>query len=337
MPPIAAAVRARDNRRFAPRDRGVAWSVFPMTSFLRGLATLSLLLALSAAAAAQDKASLDSERDRISYYIGTDVGRSLAQVGPDMDLAAFQRAVSHAFQGGKPLVSETDAATVGPALMQRVAARSGRQLPGMAPGAQPPEVDKAKVGLMLGADVGRSLAPIQSEIDLPVFIQAVRTTLAGGNSLLSPEQAAATGEALKQRMQAQAARRGEESRKAGQAFLAQNRTNKGVFATPSGLQYQVIRQGAGRRPLPSDTVRVHYHGTLLDGTVFDSSYERNAPAEFRLGQVIAGWTEGLGLMPIGAKYRFWIPSELGYGEKGSPPSIPPNSVLVFDVELLDIP
>jgi FKBP-type peptidyl-prolyl cis-trans isomerase FkpA len=98
----------------------------------------------------------------------------------------------------------------------------------------------------------------------------------------------------------------------------------------------VLRQGAGPRPLPISRVRVNYQGTLLDGTVFDSSYERKEPAEFGLDQVIAGWTEGVAMMPVGAKYRFWVPSSLAYGEKGAPGSIPPNSTLVFDVELLQV-
>ena len=144
------------------------------------------------------------------------------------------------------------------------------------------------------------------------------------------------GEALQAKMQARANRQAEDNRQAGIAYLAANKANKGVFTTGSGLQYQVLKQDAGRRPLPSDTVKVEYRGTLLDGTVFDSSYDRGTPAEFGLRQVIAGWTEGLMLMPVGARYRFWIPSELAYGQRGSPPGIGPNSTLVFDVELLDI-
>ena len=123
----------------------------------------------------------------------------------------------------------------------------------------------------------------------------------------------------------------------GTRFLAENKSVKGVFSTPSGLQYMVLRQGAGLRPKPSDRVRVNYHGTLLDGTVFDSSYERGQPAEFSLSQVIPGWTEGVSMMPVGAKYRFWVPGELAYGAKGRPGSpIGPNATLVFDVELLGI-
>ncbi|TDK22487.1 FKBP-type peptidyl-prolyl cis-trans isomerase [Luteimonas aestuarii] len=309
-----------------------------MTSFLRGTAALlcAAVLALPLAASAADKTSLDTDRDRTGYMIGMDVGRSLAPVAPDMDVAAFERAVRHAFEGGEPLLGEADAAQVGPALMQRVAARGGQRVPGLAPGATPPPVDKAKVGLLMGADVGRSLAPIQREFDVATFMQAVRTTLAGGTPLLSPEQFAAAGEAFQKHMQQREARAGEENRQAGLDFLAGNRTTKGVVTTASGLQYQVLRQGSGRRPMATDRVRVHYRGTLLDGTVFDSSYDRGQAADFGLRQVIPGWTEGLALMPIGGRYRFWIPSDLAYGTQGRPPTIGPNSVLVFDVELLDI-
>ena len=309
-----------------------------MTSLLRGMAVLlcAAALALPLAATAADKTSLDTDRDRTGYMIGMDVGRSLAPVAPDMDVAAFERAVRHAFEGGEPLLGEAEAAQVGPVLMQRVAARSGQRVPGLAPGATPPAVDKAKVGLLMGADVGRSLAPIQREFDLPTFMQAVRTTLAGGTPLLSPEQFAAAGEAFQKQMQQRQSRAADQNRQAGIDFLAGNRTAKGVVTTPSGLQYQVLRQGAGRRPMPTDRVRVHYRGTLLDGTVFDSSYERGQAADFGLRQVIPGWTEGLALMPIGGRYRFWIPSDLAYGTQGRPPTIGPNSVLVFDVELLDI-
>lgn len=313
-----------------------------MKSLLRGLAALSILVALFpvAAVGAQDRAALASERDKVSYMVGMDVAGSIAPAGPDMDLSAFERAVRNAFDGGKPLLTEQEAQTVGPALMQRIALRNGQPVPGVAPGAEPPAVDKAKVGLLVGADVGRSLAPISDEIDLPLFLQGLRDVLQAREPLLAEAEANALRQAfstrVQARMQAEAAEAGKKNAAEGAAFLAENKTTKGVFTTPSGLQYMVLRQGAGERPRPGSRVRVHYQGTLLDGTVFDSSYERGQPAEFGLNEVIAGWTEGVAMMPVGGKYRFWIPAGLAYGEKGSPGGIGPNSTLVFDVELLGI-
>jgi FKBP-type peptidyl-prolyl cis-trans isomerase FkpA len=197
------------------------------------------------------------------------------------------------------------------------------------------------VGLLVGADVGRSLAPVASEIDIPVFMQALHVVLQGGKPLLSEAEAnavrAAFTERVQAKMQAQVAQAGARNQAEGDAFLAKNKTVKGVHVTPSGLQYMVLRQGAGQRPLPTDRVRVNYRGTLLDGTEFDSSYARGEAAEFGLDQVIRGWTEGVGLMPVGSKYRFWIPASLGYGARGTPGGpIPPNATLTFDVELMAI-
>ncbi|WP_147652344.1 FKBP-type peptidyl-prolyl cis-trans isomerase N-terminal domain-containing protein [Vulcaniibacterium gelatinicum] len=308
-----------------------------MKALMRGVAALLTLAALAAVslAVAQDKTTLATEREKVGYMIGLDVGRSISPVGPDLDMAAFERAIVNAFAGGKPLLDEAESRNVAQALMQRIAARSGRAQPG-----QPvPEVAKDKVGLLVGTDVGRSLAPIKAEFDLPLFLQGVRTVLAGGKPLLSDEEANALRQSfsrrLQEKMQAEAAALAQKNKQEGAAFLAKNKTVKGVYTTPSGLQYMVLRQGAGPRPKPTDVVRVNYHGTRLDGTVFDSSYERGQPAEFALNQVIPGWTEGVGLMPVGSKYRFWIPAELAYGENG-PPGIGPNATLVFDVELLDI-
>jgi FKBP-type peptidyl-prolyl cis-trans isomerase len=126
------------------------------------------------------------------------------------------------------------------------------------------------------------------------------------------------------------------SGKAGAAFLAAHKGKPGVHTTASGLQYEIITEGTGPRPTAADTVAVHYEGRLIDGTVFDSSIARGQPAVFPLGQVIPGWTEGVQLMPVGSKYRFTIPPQLGYGESGAGGVIPPNAVLVFDIELLAV-
>jgi len=275
-------------------------------------------------------------RQKVSTLIGLDVAQSLAPVAPDLDLAEFERAIRNAFAGGKPLITPEQARTVGPALMQRIAARKGSAPAGQ----KAPDVSKQQVAHLVGADVGRSLAPIKDEIDLGVMLGALRASFAGQPPSMDEAQRNALRDEfsrhIRTKMQAKAAAQATTNRAAGSKFLAENKTKKGVFTTPSGLQYSVLRQGAGPRPKPSDRVRVNYQGTLLDGTVFDSSYERGQPAEFMLNQVIPGWTEGVSMMPVGAKYRFWVPSELGYGEKGAGEQIGPNSTLVFDVELLAI-
>ena len=311
-----------------------------MKPLLRGIAALFTTAAVlfGAAASAQDKTVLTTERDKASYMVGTDIGHSIAPVGPDLDMAAFEKAIRNAFAGGKPLITPEEAQATGRALMARIGARNGQP----APGGKVPEVARDKVGLLVGTDVGRSLAPIHEEIDIPVFLQSVRTTIGNGKALLSEQELTDIRQAFSQKvqsqMQAKAAVAGEKNKTEGAEFLARNKAVKGVFTTPSGLQYMVLRQGTGQRPRASDRVRVNYHGTLLNGTVFDSSYDRGGqPVEFGLSQVIPGWTEGLTLMPVGAKYRFWIPGELAYGAKGTPDgSIGPNSTLVFDVELLAV-
>lgn len=308
----------------------------PMSSLKRTWLTL-LVGAATTLAVAQPVTTLSGERARVSYMVGMDVGRDIAPVGPDLDMAAFERAIRHAFAGGKPLLAEAEAKPLGQALMQRIGVRQGK-----APaGTTLPAVSREKVGLLVGTDVGRSLAPIKQELDLAVLVQAMGTVLQGGQPLLTSAEADTLRTAFSARMQAQlqatARAAGEKNRAAGATLLAGNTAVRGVTTTPSGLQYMVLRQGAGPRPKVSDRVRVNYHGTLPDGRVFDSSYERGQPAEFMLAQVIKGWTEGVALMPVGSKYRFWIPSDLGYGLAGTPDgSIGPNSVLIFDVELLGI-
>ena len=132
------------------------------------------------------------------------------------------------------------------------------------------------------------------------------------------------------------AKEANKAKEEGDAFLAENKTKDGVITTESGLQYKVEVEGTGAKPTAEDRVKVHYAGTLLDGSTFDSSIERGEPAEFGVSQVIAGWTEGLQIMPVGSKYTFWIPSELAYGERGAGQNIKPNSMLKFEVELLEI-
>jgi FKBP-type peptidyl-prolyl cis-trans isomerase FkpA len=199
--------------------------------------------------------------------------------------------------------------------------------------------EKQRNSYMIGMDVGRSLEPIKDEIDVATLTQAMQAVFAGKPTKMTPAEADALraefGKKVQEKLAAKAAAAGAENLKAGEAFLAANKTKPGVRTTASGLQYKVLRQGSGATPQPTDQVKVHYKGTLLDGTKFDSSYDRGEPATFGLNQVIPGWSEGVALMPVNSKYEFWIPSNLAYGPNGQPP-IGANSTLHFEVELLEI-
>ena len=202
------------------------------------------------------------------------------------------------------------------------------------------DTDSKQLSYMLGMDVGASLKTIGAEIDLDAFTQAIDDILAGREPKLTREKAAQLKQAFiqqrQQQHQASIQAAAEENLAQGNAFLEQNKTQEGVNTTASGLQYQVIKEGDGPTPTTTDTVTVHYRGTLLDGTVFDSSYNRGQPATFALNGVIAGWTEGLQLMPVGSTFKFFIPSQLAYGERGAGAQIGPNTTLIFEVELLEI-
>ena len=200
--------------------------------------------------------------------------------------------------------------------------------------------DKEKVSYIIGEDIGASLLKEGYDLDVNIFLEAIKAAAMGKNENLLSENEKNEVMMLWQqevnaKKQAAMAEQAKGAKKEGSAFLAQNRNNPGVFETPSGLQYQVLQGAEGKKPKATDTVHVHYHGTLLNGQVFDSSVQRDEPISFPLNQVIAGWTEGLQLMSIGSKYRFFIPSELAYGDQAVG-SIPAGSTLVFDVELLDI-
>ena len=165
------------------------------------------------------------------------------------------------------------------------------------------------------------------------FAQSVSDVLAGRPTALSNREAQ---ELLNNYFQEKEKAQAQQAIADGKVFLEANAKKEGVITTKSGLQYEVLREGTGKNPKATDTVRCHYEGRLLDGSVFDSSYKRGEPADFGLNQVITGWTEGVQLMKEGAKYRFYIPYLLGYGERGAGASIPPYSTLIFDVELIEI-
>ncbi|MDQ3618092.1 MAG: FKBP-type peptidyl-prolyl cis-trans isomerase [Pseudomonadota bacterium] len=201
--------------------------------------------------------------------------------------------------------------------------------------------EKQQVSYMIGLDLAKSLEPVKDEVDLDTLNKALRTALDGKDTLMTDEQATQVRQAFGQRVQAKQMAEAEAKAKKNldeeAKFLAENVKKPNVQTTSSGLQYQVLTEGKGVKPAASDMVRVHYKGTLLDGSTFDSSYERNEPVVFPLSQVVPGWQEGIAMMPVGSKYMFWIPSKLGYGEQGTPGGpIGPNATLVFEVELLEI-
>lgn len=202
------------------------------------------------------------------------------------------------------------------------------------------ETEKDKISYVIGLQIAGSLAQIKDEVDLKVLMRGIEVGLSGEEPAITEEEAMAVQQSFSERLQAKRAAEmqaaAQKNREEGEAFLAQNKSKRGVVTTESGLQYQVVTQGTGPRPAATDTVRVHYTGTLLDGTKFDSSHDRGQPAQFALNAVIPGWTEGLQLMPVGSKYTLWLPSELGYGDRGTPGPIGPNATLVFEVELLEI-
>ena len=197
-----------------------------------------------------------------------------------------------------------------------------------------------KMSYALGANIGASIKPAAAEIDYDALIQGVKDTLEGRKPLLTAaETQKLLGELnalMRTKSNEKSKKLGEKNMQEGEAFLAENKEKAGVTTTASGLQYEVMKEGSGAKPQKTDRVSVHYAGTLIDGTEFDSSYKRGSPAAFAVTGVIKGWTEVLQLMNVGSKYRVFIPSHLAYGLRGSPPNIGPNATLIFEVELLDI-
>lgn len=188
-----------------------------------------------------------------------------------------------------------------------------------------------KLSYSLGLGIGRQLAQMGAkDINVDDFAQSIKDALAGKTPAVSDQEAQ---QIVNKFFDEQAQRQAAAAKAEGENFLAGNAKKEGVVTLPSGLQYQVLREGNGKKPTATDVVECDYEGTLINGQVFDSSYRRGERATFSLNQVIAGWTEGLQLMQEGAKYRFFIPYNLAYGERGAGQAIPPYAALIFDVEL----
>ncbi len=204
------------------------------------------------------------------------------------------------------------------------------------------KTQKDKVSYALGANLGMNLHKQSVDVDPAIVLRGLKDALAAGKLLLTDDEARA---ALMQ-LQAEVQKKQQEqlkvasdmNRKEGAEFLAANKTKEGVVTLPSGLQYKILTEGTGPKPAATDTVVCNYRGTLISGTEFDSSYKRGQPASFPVNGVIKGWTEALQLMPVGSKWQLFVPSELGYGDRGADPrsGIGPGATLIFEVELLSI-
>ena len=206
--------------------------------------------------------------------------------------------------------------------------------------AGPLKTDDQKAAYALGMSIGGNLVRQGVEVEFDPFFRGIRDALEENQPLLNEQEIRDAMIGFRARMQEKRERefvaKNEKNEEEGAAFLAANKKKKNVVTTASGLQYRVIRAGKGKAPTVSDTVVTHYKGTLIDGTVFDSSYQRGEPASFQTSGVIRGWTEALLLMKVGSKWELYIPPELAYGVRGSMPAIGPNATLIFEIELLEI-
>jgi FKBP-type peptidyl-prolyl cis-trans isomerase len=195
------------------------------------------------------------------------------------------------------------------------------------------KTDDEKFSYAVGLEIGQSLKGSKIKFDKNAVLQGIEQVISGSTPVLTDEEAQKIKQEYSQKKMNESASK---NKKEGEDFLAKNKEKEGVKTTASGLQYKVIKEGSGRTPQATSTVSVHYKGTLLDGTEFDSSYKRGQPAQFAVNQVIPGWTEALQLMKEGSKYELFIPSNIAYGERGAGGAIQPNSTLIFEVELLKI-
>jgi FKBP-type peptidyl-prolyl cis-trans isomerase len=254
---------------------------------------------------------LNTPEEKAGYAVGLSIGQNLDRIKDKLDLGQV-------FTGFQDELA-------GKASMDENAVRT--QLQQLNP--QAPAGDKGQMGYAVGVSIGKNVAGIKDEINPARVISGIKDQLAG-KPKMDPDTMRAALSALSQAQ-------GAKNKAAGQAFLAENQKKPGVKVTASGLQYEALTQGTGKTPKATSTVKVNYRGTLIDGKEFDASEKHGGPATFPVNGVIRGWTEALQLMPVGSKYRLVIPSDLAYGPQGTPNGgIGPDSVLVFEVELLAI-
>lgn len=256
----------------------------------------------------------------------------------------FSTSPLHLFIAGALLttgaMAQTGASSTQAPAGQTAPAAAGQSAPAATPSIPGLPTKKDQVSYAIGMNVGKGLHRESIDVDPNVILQGLKDAMADGKLLMTDEQAQQTLTQLqaevREREEAKRKTEAVDNQKAGEAFLAANKTKPGVVTLPSGLQYKVITQGTGPKPTIADTVTCNYKGTLIDGKEFDSSYKRGEPATFPVRGVIKGWTEALQLMPVGSKFELYLPPDLAYGEHGAGADIGPNETLVFEVELMSI-
>jgi FKBP-type peptidyl-prolyl cis-trans isomerase len=281
----------------------------------------SILAALVAALAFGTACGrLNTPEKKAGYAVGMSIGQSLSSIATKIEVAELVKGLDEQF-AGKSAMPDAEMQAV---LMTLSQGQDG---------------DKAKTGYAVGMSIGKNVENIRTLIDVGQLKKGIQDQVAGSPKMKEEDMRAALNELTARQQASQQAQRetqGAKNKAEGLAYLEANKAKPGVKVTASGLQYEVVKLGTGPRPKATNTVRVHYTGTLIDGTKFDSSVDRGEPAEFPLNGVIAGWTEGLQLMPVGSKFKFTIPSALAYGANGAGGQIGPDAVLNFEVELLRI-
>lgn len=306
-------------------------NLFFAGGFILGL--LTLMTACNADGAGSGNAKLETAKDSMSYAIGNYLAQNMDMQGMTLDADQVQKGFED--QLNKTGMSNEEARK----MIEKF------QMESMMRSRDPEAKDKPfsfstdSLSEAIGQDFSLQMETMGMELDADKFGNGSRD-FTNGNSTLDSMAVVGQINKFSTIMQAKTMEKmkieGEANKVTGQEFLAENGKKEGVKTTASGLQYEVMKKGSGAKPAATDQVEVHYHGTLLDGTVFDSSVDRGQTATFFLNQVIPGWTEGVQLMNKGSKYRFFIPGNLAYAERGSPPNIGPNATLIFEVELIDI-
>ncbi len=286
------------------------------------------------------KQKLDTTREKYSYAIGHQIGNNMKKQGIDIDVKSFNLAAGDVINGNKgkydPKELEKVSNEINLIIRRRIENPQGAK--------QIKEEfdeyfkkDRERCSYAIGNQIIKNVLRQGIDIDVMAFSLAMEESVKGDKSSLTLEEMRNAMKEMAQNIQKrnQNPQVTEKIKKEGEEYLVKNRKKNGVVVTASGLQYEVLKKGAGSRPKVTDRVKVNYRGTLINGSEFDSSYKRNKPAVFAVNRLIPGWTEALQLMNVGSKYKLTIPSELAYGTSGNP-GIPPNSVLIFELELLGI-